>query len=233
MVQPAGGGERCGAEAIWSALGRQRERAAALNNLGLVAQEQNELQAARALHEKSLEIRRALKDHWGTGVSLNNLACVAQDEGNLEDARTLYYEALDAIRLGGSRESEGMILTNLAEVAILLGRYAEAHLLVAEGTQIQRELWDLMGLIHCLQTRATLALREDDATLATQLYGAIEKIRETTGATLAPHERELQLANIVAARQALGSDAFNVAWAAGHSQPLEQAIEHALEKNDD
>ena len=218
--------------AIWSTLGRQRERAAALNNLGLMAQEQNEFQAARALHEESLEIRRALKDHWGTGASLNNLACVAQDEGNLEDAKTLYSEALDAIRLGGSREIEGMILTNLAEVAILLGRYAEARLLVAEGTKIQRELWDLMGLIHCLQTRATLALREDDVTLATQLYGAVEKIRETTGATLAPHERELQLANIAAARQALGSAAFSVAWAAGHSQPLERTIELALEKAD-
>lgn len=214
--------------AIWRQLGRPQEIAQGLNNLGLLAQEQNDHQAARKLHQDSLEIRRGLKDPWGIGVSLNNLGCVAEAEGDLESAWALYCEALDANRIGGSREIEGMILTNLAENAVKLGRYAEAHSLAAAGTRILYELGDRIGLIHCLQTLAYLAIVEELPARAALLYGACERIRETEGVSIAPYEREACLAQLTEARAKLGESGFSTAWNQGAAFSMDETLAFAL-----
>jgi hypothetical protein len=52
----------------------------------------------------------------------------------------------------------------------------------------------------------------------------------TIGAPLLPSERALYERTVVAARSALGEDAFAAAWEHGQALPLEQAIAEALAK---
>src|SRR5262249_7586492 len=71
--------------------------AASLNDLGSVANLQEDYTTARSLYEESLAIRRALGDRLGVADSLRNLGSVASDQGDYAAARSLYEESL-AIR---------------------------------------------------------------------------------------------------------------------------------------
>ncbi|MEO0515360.1 MAG: tetratricopeptide repeat protein [Planctomycetota bacterium] len=74
--------------------------ATSMNNLARVMQDQGELQRARELHEKTLELRRRLlgEEHPDVATSMNHLASVIQDQGDLREARELYEKTLELYR---------------------------------------------------------------------------------------------------------------------------------------
>ena len=70
--------------------------APALNNLGLMYQQEGNLTKARPLLERSLAVReKALgPDHPDVGRALNNLAVLSQEEGDLVEAERMYPRAI-------------------------------------------------------------------------------------------------------------------------------------------
>src|SRR5436190_83325 len=82
------GGRACRQE------GAKQSVALSLNNLGIVAQDEGDYAAARALHEESLALKREIGDKWGISYSLNNLGIVAAGQGDYTAARALFEESL-------------------------------------------------------------------------------------------------------------------------------------------
>nr|WP_309690226.1 hypothetical protein [Armatimonas sp.] len=67
--------------------------------------------------------------------------------------------------------------------------------------------------------------------LASQLWGAAERLREELGTPLSPSDQQEQDPQVAAARATLNEDAaFDAAWAEGRALTMEQAIALALEK---
>src|SRR5206468_2248739 len=73
---------------------RMSFRAKALNGAGGLAWQQGDYEAARALHQESLAIKRELGDKGGIAASVNNLGLVADSQGDFASARALYEESL-------------------------------------------------------------------------------------------------------------------------------------------
>ncbi len=78
------------------------------NLLGEIHRERGELDAARASHEKALEIGRSLEDDFGTGWALRNLAqdILAQEsEPDLARCGAMLAESVEALRRAGQPEN--------------------------------------------------------------------------------------------------------------------------------
>ena len=145
-------------------------RARVLFSAGVLAGEQGDCQAARALHEESLEISRELNDSRGVAIALNALAAVARDGGDLAAARSLFEQSLSVWRDLGDRVLVARALSNLATVVKLEGDLSLARSLFGECLLIFRELGDRTGMAWSLNYQGDVARAQIDMAAARDLY---------------------------------------------------------------
>ena len=152
------------------AQGPTQERAKALNAAGVLAYQQGDYAAARALDEESLAIQRQLGDRKGIAASLNNLGLVACDQGDYSAARALYEESLAIKRELGDRSGIANSLNNLGNVAFDQAEFALARPLYEESLAIARELVDREGIARVLGNLGNVAKHQGDFASARALH---------------------------------------------------------------
>jgi len=153
-----------------SATTHSNTRARALFAAGVLAGEQGDYAAARALIEESRDIARELNDARGVGIALNALAVHARDRGDVVASRSLFEESLAVWRSLGDRMVEARSLSNLANVVKLQGNYALARSLYEEGLSIFRELGDSTGMAWSLNYEGDVAREQGEDAVARALY---------------------------------------------------------------
>jgi tetratricopeptide (TPR) repeat protein len=77
--------------------------------------------AATFYAEKSLHLRREMRDSWGVAVGLNNLSHIAEAQGHYAQAATLLYEAMVTAHLVGARWLGGVLQHNIAYIESIEG----------------------------------------------------------------------------------------------------------------
>ena len=117
-----------------------------LNNLGIVAVNQGDYPAARALHEESLAIRRELGDQSGIATSLNNLGYWPTIRATIRPPRHCTRRAWRSVGNWGIGRASPTSLNNLGNVAFEQGDYPAARALFEESLAIHRELGDRLGI---------------------------------------------------------------------------------------
>ncbi|MEZ4648971.1 MAG: tetratricopeptide repeat protein [Candidatus Eisenbacteria bacterium] len=133
------------ASAIWDHLGIHRNRAAILNNKGLVAQRTGDYERAETLFLEALAINREHGNRDFEATNLNNLGMCANEVGRTMEALR-YYE--DAVRMAREIEHEyylAMFLDNLAIVAADLGKLDRGVELHEESLFLHRKLGNKRG----------------------------------------------------------------------------------------
>ena len=144
-------------------LGDKQSIAAALNNLGLVAEYGlNDYLAAGVLYEESLAIRRELGEKRGIAAVLNNLANVADYEGDYSRARTLHQESLIIGHELGDLRNIAISLNNLGVLARNEAQYAEARSCFEESLSIRRKLSDQPGIASSLNNLALVVCHQGE-----------------------------------------------------------------------
>jgi hypothetical protein len=113
------------------------------------------------------------------------------------------------------------------------GRCESAHLEQDEHRvlPIDRERADEHAaqlVAGCLRGIAAVALAGGDATDAATLLGVFVGLVERLSENPTPGEREELDAEIAQAKDALGNDAFDAAWAVGSGLSVDEAVEFAL-----
>lgn len=214
--------------ALMRVLDNKKGVATQLCGLGRIAEEQGDLAAARALHGESLALTRDLGDRQGTAVALGNLGNVVHREGDVAAAGGFYEEALAILRQLGDEQGVATALINLGNVAFDRGDVAQAHALQQDSLRRFRQQGDKCGIAYGLEGLAWPVAAQGRSERAARLLGAAQALREVLGALLAPDEQPQHQCHVAAMRAALGGAAFDRAWAAGRSMPLEQAIAEAL-----
>jgi DNA-binding CsgD family transcriptional regulator len=112
------------------ALGHTHDLAYALNGLGLVAERQGDLKAARAHHEEAVALRR--NENSGLlAASLTNLASILHQQGNLTEALERYQEAVALRHERGELPGLLEAIEGLAFLALDCGRVSAASTLMA------------------------------------------------------------------------------------------------------
>ena len=200
-----------------------------LLQLGDVATLMGDYAAARSLAHESLTILRELGHKRGAADVLGHLGKLASLLCEHDSARSLHQESLEISRELGDRPGTAASLNSLGNISRDQGDYASARSLYERSLDITRELGDRQGIAYCLESFASLSVGDDNRVLAVRLWGAAERLREEIGSPLAPAEQEEHERAVPAARQALGEEAFDAAWAEGRAMTMEQAIACALD----
>ena len=160
---------------------RTQYRAKALKTAGVLAYQQGDYPAARALDEESLAIQRQLGDRRGIAGSLNNLGLVACDQGDFAAARLLHEESLAIMRELEDRKGIANSLNNLGNVAYDQGDFAAARELYEESLAIERELGDREGVARVLGNLGNVAKHQGDYPAARALHEESLAIKRELG----------------------------------------------------
>jgi hypothetical protein len=173
-----------------------------------------------------------VRDPVETGFSLFMLSSVEVTQGDLSSARVLAEEGENINRSIGNRRNLGWSLMILGAVESAEGNLAKARSLFKESLTYFSELgepWASMFLLAAFATLDGAALQPERALY---LGGAVATLRDKIGGVLPHHFQTMFDSTLESARSALGAEAES-AWERGRAMTMEQAIEYALEEQND
>ncbi len=156
--------------ALRRALGDTYGTAASLNNLGVLARYQGQLERAESIFQESLTLRRMIGDTWGIAGSLSNLSSVVAEQGEFPRAIVLQEESLILRRELGDKVTIGLTLTNLGVLARYQGQYGRATTFLEEGLALRSELGDKWGAANALANLGNVAVDQGDEVQAVAAY---------------------------------------------------------------
>jgi non-specific serine/threonine protein kinase len=214
--------------AMARALGDEGAEAWVLNVLGRVACVDGDLALARELAQRSLTMAEAGGDAWTIGWVLQLLARVETLEGRFPAAWAALERSLAIRRQLGDVEGVGLCLELMGHVAMDEGDDPRARALLVESlpplTRVGIPWVTLIVVFALAAVEGALGRPATCARLAAAARRRHESIRSYLMTdTVAATERQLERA-----RAALGAAEFEVAWTAGWSMSLDQAVEYAL-----
>lgn len=205
------------------------------NLLGILAINQGGDYARGYAHwEESLALARQAGDAFQVGTTLANLGYAALMRGDYGRASALCEEALVIAHELGSAGVEILpeTLVNLGLAARGRGQYARAATSLGEALARSQEAGSKPSSINAVEGMAGLTGALGRDARAARLWGAAEAAREATGIALPPGDRALHEPYLAAARGRIGGVGWARARAEGRAMPLEEAVEHALDKGD-
>jgi non-specific serine/threonine protein kinase len=218
---------------LWQAVGDRIRMAAAMGNLGLVAQDCQDAPRALACFERAEALYAACGDRRGMAVSMGSRAHLARQQGQTLEAVALFEETLALFRLVGDPRGTANSLVNLGQALIALGQPEDAIECLEEALRLRRSLGNTLAVAECLEGFAAAAIARRQARRAARLLGAAAALREITGAPLTPQERREHDAVVHRIEQLLGTEAYTTEYARGRTLSPDQAADYALRVRDD
>ena len=203
-------------------------RGKALNAAGVLAFQQGEYAASRALHREDLALRRALGDDRGIAQALNNLGVVAWNDGDTVAAQALHEESLALRRALDDQWGVAQALNNLGVVARMRGDFARAETLHSASLAIRRDLGDERGIAVALIYRGLVARARGDHAAARARYAEALPVARALGNLPLIAEA---LEGIAAAASGLG-DAERAARLFGAAAALRESLGVPLSPDD-
>jgi non-specific serine/threonine protein kinase len=201
--------------------------------LGFVDNLRGDFERAVPRFEEAVTLARTLVDPRQvtalTGVALTNLGDALRFQGRLQEAASHCGEALRLHRAIGYDLGVVHDIVDLGLVARDGGEWAEAADRFREGLRLTTPAGEPRYIVVALEGMATVLAATGRAGAAARLFGAAERLRETTGITQDfPADRDANESARAAAQAALGDAAFAADLAAGRALSPEEAVTEAL-----
>jgi tetratricopeptide (TPR) repeat protein len=172
----------------------------------------------------SLEELRGQDEPVFTAMAAFTAGSVNTALGRYDDALRHLHEVRDlADRLGGNWLIAGSRV-QLGILEVLRGRPDEATALLDEALELSLAARSTPFVTLCLSGYAQLAFAEGDLGRAALLQGAAEGLRRRVGLPAWPHLRRVEADLVAHARDRLGPDHFDQAFAAGSGLTQREAV---------
>jgi non-specific serine/threonine protein kinase len=213
-------------------VGSAADVAVVLSNLGNIALVQGEPSRARALHEEALGLRRGAGHRVGVAQSEICLGVVAEAEGDYAAALAHFQAALAVASELGDQRTIALAHRNLAGIHHIEGRWAEAGQECRRALSVAQGARDRRAVAACLEGLAAVAAATGDSSRGVRLFGAAESLRQTMGIPPVSFATDEYDRHTAAARDPLGDEAFQAAWAEGQGMSLDDAVAYALGAQD-
>lgn len=126
--------------ALFAEAGDRNGAARALQGVGYVLLQQNNLDGAQKIFEDALAIHRQTGDKSSVAIALNHLAGVLHEKGDLQRAQAMYEESISVRKEIGDRKGLGLVLGNLGYLVLCRGDLPYAERLFREELDIAREV---------------------------------------------------------------------------------------------
>jgi len=210
-------------------LGNTRHLALSLYNLGLLADDQGDCAKARRLCEESLLLLRKIGDTSHEAHVLISLGDVERKEGHYHQAEDRYREALMVYEELNSDLGISYPLAKLAITSVLEGEFTSAAELYARALPMLQELGDKDFICFALIGVSLIEVNRRRFERTATLLAVTEATRQSISVVFRPAQQQLYDKAMIAAKLALGEQAFAQAWEEGRAMSIERAIEYALE----
>src|SRR5262249_38236310 len=130
------------------------------------------------------------------------------------------------------KDGVALVLGLLGDLDYRQGDYASARTLMKQSLTVYKECansnWRILYQLHNL---ADVELACGNHERAVHLWGASQSLRDKLSIPLRSDERDEHDRHITAAREALGENAFALAWAEGREMMTTQAVAYALQED--
>lgn len=144
------------ARTVFLEAGDRSGAASALNSLGTVLADQQDITRAQRMYEQSLATSEAIGDRRAMSAALNNLGVLLKDQGKLREARDAHQRSLALRQEIGDRNWTAVSLSNIGVVLFEQDHLREASTYYKESLAISREIGDKRGLVRALHNLAVV-----------------------------------------------------------------------------
>ena len=155
--------------------------AASYHQLGMLAQDRGDYDAAEPLYRRSLEINERIGDQAGMATSYHQLGMLAQDRGDYDAAEPLYRRSLEINERIGDQAGMATSYHQLGILAQLRGDYDAAEPLYRRSLEINERIGDQAGMAASYHQLGMLAQLRGDYDAAEPLYRRSLEISERIG----------------------------------------------------
>jgi predicted ATPase len=180
------------------------------------------------LASEYLHLAGGLGDRSATADALLLLGRTALHHGDYARAASLYEESLSLSRAQRDKVAAVRAMVSLADLAVQRGTLAQAETLYQEGLVVSMELGDRWWLTRCVEGMALLEASRSRFARAATLLGVAAELRDTMRSQHPPSDQEQAVRR---AREMLGAQAFDHAWAKGRAMTRDDLIAYALERD--
>jgi predicted ATPase/DNA-binding CsgD family transcriptional regulator len=198
--------------------------------LGKVAWHQRDHEGARRYYEESAAVGRESGDPVRMSIpliKLGRLCMIAFGDvrGGLEHLES----AVALLRETDARDYLGLALLDLGQARLRLGQLEQARSDAREGLALLLRTASPDDLIEALETMAEWLGTVGSNEAALRAWAADERAREDLGSSFSPGERAWMEPLWARERREMGEQRASLAWEAGRSQHLTEAVAAARE----
>ncbi len=200
-----------------------------LSNLGDIACFEEDYDLSAQYHAEALAIRREIGNKRGIALSLSNLGMVAYLRGDTDAAEVFYAEGMEFAQEVDDQFGTAGILLGQGKIAVRVRDLSGGMNLLIQALLILRQMGSRRLMADVVDALAAAAASDGRFVTAGRLIGSTTTMREghQIGIT---HRSRLEINELLdVLHQELGEDGFNAAFDAGKRQPLEWAVEEAIE----
>jgi tetratricopeptide (TPR) repeat protein len=152
--------------------------AAALNNSGLIAQQQGEYAKALGYYHKCLKIEKEIKNRKGIAISLNGIAIIYYDQGDIPKSLEFFYKSLkiqeeikDTMGIAYSLNNIGSIYEHQGDISKALESYHKS-------LKIQEDIKDKRGIAASLNNIGLIHQNQGESGKALEFFNKSLKIMQ-------------------------------------------------------
>jgi len=208
---------------------RQRKIAYAIGIGSVNALYQADLERSATLVAQSLALLDIVEDRHSHIYMAFVLGHIALRENDLERAHRLLTDCYRQFSEAGDIDGVVFLRCHLSLLALRQGDWRVAQAAFLENlTWLQHHNKDHDALLYNLRGLADAVRQQGDFSLAAQLLGAIEKIRQLLKCIIPPIYQPDFEETLTATRAQLDATSFATAYAQGYAMSLEQAVAFAL-----
>ncbi|MCO5176698.1 MAG: LuxR C-terminal-related transcriptional regulator [Thermomicrobiales bacterium] len=211
--------------ALFRELDDRRGIAIALSELAMEARITRRLDRSSDLAEQSLTLSREIGDPDATAYALLEAGITWKDRGDFDRASQYLEECLAMYREQGNTRFIAIAQTMLGMVNLDSGNLSGANERLCEALSLHYSVSNRWFVIYDLQLLAAVANTSGEPRRAAQLLGLARGLGATLQEVIEPIGPVGTEAEIASARERLGKDQFEKAWADGQAMTIEQVIE--------
>ena len=194
---------------------------------GIAAPAGGDIEAGIALLQQARRLLQEAGDDFTAGIALGGLSGLALFRGEMEEAERYAEENVALAQRTGDALGLAYALDRAAVVALVRQDLDQVRELLTAAIPLAVQVGQPDIVAYAFMGLAVVAAVEAPVR-AVRLCGAAERLVERAGVVLWPTRPRLDNAALDTARAALGTDAFDAAWAEGRAMTREQAVAYAL-----
>ncbi|MGM0480170.1 MAG: tetratricopeptide repeat protein [Bacteroidota bacterium] len=155
-----------------------KNRANALNNLGVYYSDRGNIEESLTYYFKSLAIYDSIQADEGKGTALNNIALAFEDQGDVTRALDYYNRSLKYREKVGDLRGKAITLYNIAYIYNRENDNDKSIEYFKRSLAIERQLDSEIGIAYCLNSIGEVHIKESMLTLGKKYIDSAMRIRK-------------------------------------------------------